>query len=85
MYEIKKKTTNQPKLKKKNSTAYEVSDIKNVEWHTEYEKLHFYIFLTIITLCKRAIRRLLLDVQQKAGPENRRCGADEYRGAFCQM
>lgn len=58
-----KKNTNQPKLKK-NSTAYEVSDIKNVEWHTEYEKLHFYIFLTIITLCKRAIRRLLLDVQQ---------------------
>ena len=40
----------------------EVSDVKNAARHIEYEKLHFPILTTIIILCERAIRRLMLDV-----------------------
>lgn len=45
----------------------EVSNTKNVEWHPEYEKLHFYSFVTIMILYERAMRRLVLDSQQVDG------------------
>ena len=54
----------------------EVSGVKNVEKHTESEKLHFHIFLTIILLCKRAARRLMLDGMDRLEADE--CGAKSY-------
>lgn len=46
----------------------------------QYEKLHFPILITIIALCKRALRRLMLDVWQTAGDGGDEAGDERVQG-----